>query len=190
MSDSTSKAGCGCTSSGGASGTPATSIDEVGKVLQARVAQAYDAKFNVRIVPARSLPDLAVQRPGCRPRGHSPGWTGPSVSPGLVSALAQADKAVTGWLARDRANAQRFLGDPVSALREAGVKLERAQLKELVRARAAAETTHRVPPGVTVTEVAAEAFPNGRVGGIGTHKPGGSGGGTDAPFRCGPKRKG
>ena len=154
------------------------------------MAQTYDAKFNVRIVPARSLLDPAALRPRCRPRGNTQGWTGPSISPGLVGALAKADKAVIGWLARDKANAQRFLADPVAALREAGVSLDRAQLKELVRARAAAETTHLVPPGVTVKEVAVEAFPKGRVGGITTPKPGGSGGDADTIISCGPKRKG
>ena len=194
MSDSTGKAGCGCNSSGSGSNNTGsvatTSAESVGKVLQAQVAQTYDAKFNVRIVPARTLVDTAVVRPHCKPRGNRQGWTGPNISTGLIGALAKADKAVIGWLARDKANAQRFLADPLGALRDAGVNLDRAKLKELARSRSAAETTQVVPPGVTVTDVAAEAFPNGRVGGVNVPKPGGPGGGADTIISCAPKRKG
>lgn len=193
MNDSTHKTDCGCNNSGSNSGVGSVSTmptESGSKILKAQVAQTYDTRFNVRIVPARSLVDSVSSQPRCKPRGNKPGWTGPSMSSGLVDALASADRAMMEWLARDKGNAQRFLADPVGALRDAGVHLDRARLKELVRARTTAETTQRVPPGATVHEVTAEAFPNGRVGSISVRKPGGPGGDVHNTIHCGPRRKG
>jgi len=188
---------CGCSRAGAATTAPgeltATLADDrTAKILRAQVPQSYEAKFNVRIVPGRSLGDALVERLGCKPRGHRKGW-GPltaglaqELTPALVDKLARADKAVMTWLAKDKANAQRFLAEPVQALSEAGVELDRSEQKALARARAAAAATQLVPPGVDVTSVVAEAVPGGRVGGVARAK---AGGGADAPPDCGPRRK-
>jgi hypothetical protein len=189
---------CGCTGGAGATTVAGETAadqadDRIAKVLRAQVPQSYEASFNVRVVPARSLADALVERPGCKPRGHRKGW-GPltaglaqELTPALADKLARADKTVMAWLARDKANAQRFLAQPLQALAEAGVELERSEHKALARAQAAAAATQMVPPGVTVTSVAAEAVPNGRVGGIARPKPGA---GAEAVPDCGPRRKG
>ena len=178
-----------CSCGGGAAGAPAPSAhDDVTKVLKAQVPQDYEVKFNLRIVPGRSLKDVAELPPRCRPRGHAQGWTPGLLGVGseLVATLAKADKAMVAWLAKDKANTQRFLANPVAAMREAGVELTRADEKSLVRASTAAGAARMVPPGVKVASVAAEAFPKGRVGGIGVSTPGGK----TEDFGCGPKRKG
>lgn len=192
------EAPCGCAGGGAAATAPseltaAVADDRKAKVLRAQVPQSYEAKFNVRIVPGRSLGDALVERPGCKPRGHRKGW-GPltaglvqELTPALVDKLARADKAVMTWLAKDKANAQLFLAEPVQALSKAGVELDRSEQKALVRARAAAAATQLVPPGVDVISVVAEAVSGGRVGGVARPKPGV---GADAPPDCGPRRKG
>jgi len=189
---------CGCVGAGVAATAPSESTavaadDRIAKVLRAQVPQSYEAKFNVRIVPGRSLGDVLVERPGCKPRGHRKGWglltagLAQELTPALVDKLASADKAVMAWLAKDKGNAQRFLAEPMQALSEAGVQLERGEQKALARARTAAAATQLVPPGVDVTSVVAEAVPGGRVGGVARPKPGA---GADAPPDCGPRRKG
>ena len=199
MSEKSMGTSCGCRSSvsalaEAAAGDVAESFGP--QAVKAQVPQAYEARFNVRIVPGRSLTPVPVPR--CRPRGHrSPGWHAGgtlAIDPAVVHALAAADKVVMSWLAADRANAGRFLADPVAALRDAGVKLSRAEEKAIARVAVASEATRVVPPGVNVADVAAAAYPNGRVGQIGSGRPGGrppkgeSGG--DAGIGCGPRRKG
>jgi hypothetical protein len=178
----------GCCASGGANAEAQPAGEMVTKVVKAQVPQEYDAKFNVRIVPGRSLGSVLEVKPHCKPRGHRQGWFpgGLRIDPGLVATLAKADKAVVAWLARDAANAQRFLANPVAAMRDAGVELSRAEEKALSRASAAAAAARQVGPGVNVASVTAQAFPDGRVGGLGSSKPGGK---AD-DFDCGPKRKG
>ena len=90
------------------------------------------------------------------------------------------------WLANDTVNSQSFLASPVDAMREAGVQLSRAEEKALARSNEAASATRVVGPGAKVTSLSAQAYPNGRVGGLGS---GNAGGKTD-DFDCGPKRKG
>lgn len=202
MSDKSTGTSCGCRSS--ASGIAEAAAGAVAEsfgaqAVKAQVPQSYEAKFNVRIVPGRSLTPVPIPR--CQPRGHRPpGWRPGgtvAIDPGLVDTLARADKAVVSWLAADRANAGRFLADPVAALRDAGVKLSRAEEKAIARAAVAAEATRVVAPGVDVTDVAAAAYPSGRVGQIGSTRPGGKppkgdggSGGGDSAIGCGPRRKG
>ena len=80
MSDSANTP-CGCNDSRGSSSAPAASLDDgLGKVLKAQVPQDYDAKFNLRIVPNRSLGDTLVAAAGCQPRGHRKGWEAGAVA--------------------------------------------------------------------------------------------------------------
>jgi hypothetical protein len=188
MTQQSGREKCNC-ATGGATAAQAPPLDDgVTKVLKAQVPQSYEASFNVRIVPGRSLEDAVKVRPHCRPRGPVQGWTigTLAVSAELADTLAKADKTMVAWLAKDKANAQRFLVNPVAAMREAGLKLSRTDEKSLARASGAAKATHIVPPGISIAKVTAEAFPNGRVGSVGPSKPGGKADGFD----CGPKRKG
>lgn len=188
MSDS-ARAPCGCGGTSGSSTTQTPSFgDGMSKVLKAQVPQDYEARFNLRIVPSRSLGNELVVNAGCKPRGHRKGWEAGTVvlNPALVASLVKADKTVMAWLTKDTANAQRFLANPAAALREAGVELERADEKALARASAAAEATRVVPPGVNLAAITVEAFPNGRVGNVGATRPAGK----NESFGCAPKRKG
>lgn len=190
MSD---KQPCDCAGSGGqgtrSGGATAAELGDTAKVAAARVPQAYEANFNLRLVPGRTLATVDHLGPRCRPRGNSTGWSPGvvAVDPALVATLAKADKAVVAWLAKDPANVQAFLAAPVTAIRAAGVELTRAEEKALARASAAAESARVVGPGVKVASLDAKVLPRGQVGRIGPtpkdDKP------DDGPG-CEPRRKG
>lgn len=178
---------CSCNASG-ENGPPDASDTEVTKAVKAQVPQEARASFNLRIVPGRTLEGALERQRACRPRGHSQPWTPGllGLDEALVKTLARADKVMVAWLARDAGNAQRFLASPVSAMREAGIELSRAEEKALTRAIEAAASARTVGPGVDVASMKVQAFPNGRVGAPGGRKPDGK---TD-DFGCAPKRKG
>jgi hypothetical protein len=188
MAEKTGHEKCNC-----GSGSPVTvqgppAVDPAATLVKANVPQGYEAKFNIRIVPGRSIKDAIDLRPDCKPRGHRQGWTAGTLglTPEVVAVLARSDKAMTAWLAKDAANAQRYLANPVAAMREAGVDLSRAEEKTLSRLNAEVNDARKIPSAGNVASIAATMYPNGRVGGIGTTKP------DRKPddFGCNPKRKG
>jgi len=180
---------CGGQGNGGPTQSAAARADEpeLAKVVLAKVPQDYDAKFNLRLVPGHTLGAAGQREVKCRPRGNSLGWTPGVLDAGLVATLSRADKAMVAWLAKDGANAQRFLAEPVAAMREAGVELSRAEEKALSRAHAEAQSARVVGPGVKVAAIDAQAHPTGQVGRI---PPGATNGKTDDGFGCEPRRKG
>lgn len=188
MSDKSGQEICNCGGHGSTGGQSRPAGEILGKVLRAVVPQDYEAKFNIRLVPGRSLENGVLAQPRCKPRGHAPGWnhdTG-TIAPDLVATLKNADKLMIAWLAKDTANAQSFLANPVAAMREAGVELARADEKALARANEDANSARVVGPGVQVASLSARAYPKGRIGGLGSAKPDGK---AD-DFDCGPKKKG
>ncbi len=187
MADESGKTKCKCSSHPATGAQSQPQADVIAKMVQAQVPQGYDAKFNVRIVPAHSLDAALHQEPHCTRRGNAPqGWIAGTlgIGQGVLTTLGKADKTVVDWLAKDPANAQRFLASPVTAMREAGVQFSRMEEKLLARAVVAATDARPVAPGVNVTAVLATAYPDGRVGGIGSNP----GGGKDE-FGCGPRKK-
>lgn len=176
---------CNCSGGSPANATLQSEADSTTKVVQASITQEYQANFNLRIVPGRSLAGIDnVLRMGCQPRGNTrPGWGDSTVeiNPELAATLATADKAMMAWLSKDAVNAQRFVQDPVASMREAGVEMTRAQEKVLVRAASAAQSLRQAAPGVNIASLTATVFPNGKVGSVGSTKP--------DQFNCGPKRK-
>ncbi|HXO70021.1 MAG TPA: hypothetical protein VN838_13755 [Bradyrhizobium sp.] len=188
MSDKAEQKPCNCGGHGPAGGQSQPTGETLATLVKAAVPQDYQGNFNIRLVGAHSLETGVKAQPRCRPRGHSVGWDRGdlAIDPGLVATLNKADKLMVDWLAKDTANAQSFLADPVIAMRKAGVELSRAEEKTLARANEAAGATRFVGPGVKIGTVSAKAYPNGRIGGLGPNKTDGK---TD-DFDCGPKRKG
>jgi len=193
MSDKPEQKQCNCSGHGQPGGASPQRMAgaELGKVLKAQVPQDYNANFNIRIVPARSL-DKALLQPQCAPRGNVTGWHygAVAVDPGVVATLNKVDKPIVAWLAKDAANAKLFLADPLAAIREAGVQLTRAEEKALARAHSQVSATRVVGPGTNVASLSAQVYPKGRVGSIGSTKPDGKPEGKTDDFGCGPKRKG
>jgi hypothetical protein len=149
----------------------ATSMAASGKVgevppsteaVVAAIPQGFDARIKVRFVHARDIGVMTLD-PGCSPRQGVPG-PATVLLPGLVAKLQKADQQVITWLAKDSANAKRFLEQPVAALREAGIELDRSELKALERAHAAVREASVVPPGVTLERLDASAHRTARVG--------------------------
>jgi len=196
MSGKSLQGRCNCAGSCADSAATETAGEDLVKLAKAQVPQDYQANFNMRLVPGHSLKNGTELQPHCRPRQHAGGWNlgATAIDPALLATLQAADKTMVAWLAKDTANAQRFLADPVAAMREASVPLTRAEEKALARANAMTASARIVGPGVKVASVAAQAYPNGRVGGIGPSKPDGrpdgKPNGKSDDFGCAPKRKG
>lgn len=132
------------------------------EAVVAAIPQGYDARIRVRFVRARDIGAMTLD-PGCSPRQGVPG-PATELLPGIVTKLQKSDQQVVAWLAKDAANARRFLEHPVAALQEAGIELDRSELKALERSHAAVREASVVPPGVTLAEVDATAHRTARVG--------------------------
>lgn len=151
----------------------------------ATIQQGYETRLNVRLVRGREA-DIAVLARGCRPRQGAPRRDADPVAlpPTLVDKLRAADAQVVAWLAKDPANARRFFAEPVAALREAGVELDRAEQKHLARAHGAVREASVVAPGVRVERLDVVGHRNGRVGDVLT--PSKPQAGRDDDAGCGP----
>jgi hypothetical protein len=187
---------CHCTGSGyggqARGSEQRLAVDNLAKAVIAKVPQEVAANFTVRLVPGRTLDGIDLRQVACRPRGNRTGWT-PShvaIDPGLLGVLSKADKAMVAWLARDSANAKRFLAEPVAALRESGVTLSRAEEKALARAHAEAGSDRVVGPGVKVASLDVKAYPNGFIGRLGPSRRDGTNDKPADSFGCEPRRKG
>jgi len=192
MSDKAEQKPCNCGGHGPTSGQSQPAGEDFAKVVKAAVPQDYKANFHIRLVPARSLESGVRAEAQCMPRGHASGWHHgtETIDPGLVAVVNKGDKVMVAWLAKDTANAQRFLANPVAAMREAGVELSREQEKALARSNEAAATARVVGPGVNIASLSAQVYPKGRVGGLGSGRSGGKIDGKTDDFGCAPKRKG
>ena len=184
MSDQSTQKDCGCGSASQVSTSNQTAVQQVTKLVRAQVPQDYSTNLKVRLVPARSLDKAVHAEPRCKPRGNVTPWDQASLTldAKLADSLSKADKVMVAWLARDTANAQSFLTNPLAAMRKAGVQLTRAEEKALARASEAAAAGRVVGPGINVASLSAQAYPKGRVGSISASK--------TEDFSCGPKRKG
>lgn len=151
----------------------------------ATIQQGYETRLNVRLVRGREA-DIAVLARGCRPRQGAPRRDADPVAlpPMLVDKLRAADAQVVAWLAKDSANAQRFFAEPVAALLDAGVELDRTEQKHLARAHGAVREASVVAPGVRVARLDVAAHRTARVGDV--LKPSRPQPGRDDDTGCGP----
>lgn len=136
-------------------------------MILGRVPQGYDTNINIRFVPARDI-QLEADVLGCQPRqGAQRRDAQPVTLPlDLVDKLRDASKRVMEWMARDAANANLFLTQPVQAMLTAGIELTRAEQKMLERTYAGVKAASVIAPGVKVVDLSATAHQKGKVGGL------------------------
>ena len=128
------------------------------------VAPGFTSTVSIRILKGTDL-FPKVPEATCVPRGDRPVSAHPiAISPAVVDVLTTANKDVIAWLAEDTSNAEQFVADPVGVLSRAGVKLTRAQAKELSRAHAAMCEDAVLPPGAQIAKVTVAATKRGKVG--------------------------
>jgi hypothetical protein len=147
---------------------PLRSEGDSTRSVVARVPQGLEAKINVRLLPAREIV-LDSVRLGCQPRQGAPRRDAQPVPlpEGLGDRLKEANRQVVAWLARDVANATRYMADPLTALGEAGVELSRAELKALGRTHQSVREAAMVPPGLElVGEPTVKGVTRGKVGDV------------------------
>jgi len=179
--------GCNCGSPSRQTETNQKPATRLGNFVKVNVPQGHLTNLKVSLVPAHTF-DKNEEQPPCRPRKGTIGWQGgtPTLNPALINILQKADAAIVNWLSKDSGNAEHFIKNPLAAMRDAGVKLNRAEEKMVFRAHEAAHSDRVVIPGSSFGTVVARAFPQGRVGSLGGSK-------LDDKtqnFNCAPKRKG
>lgn len=134
--------------------------------IRAQIEAGFDSTVSIRIVPGRDL-FKEPQRGECSPRGDRPYGVRPTPFPAeLVEKLTKANTAVIDWLARDTANAEQFIHDPVVALERAGVELTRAEAKVLSRSHGALRDDAVLPPGAAISTLTISATKRGKVGDV------------------------
>lgn len=125
--------------------------------------QAYDLNVTVELLPARKIPSLRAA--GCQPRqGAERAEKDPLELPESTRRwLVDVNDRVIAWLARDEGNRKAFVSDPIRALQDAGVEMDRTHFKALARARESIGMAEAVPPGLQLGSVRATAKKKGRV---------------------------
>lgn len=121
--------------------------------VAASLQQAYDLNLKVTFLPSRKIPPTFHL--GCQPRqGAQRQDKSPLDLPEPIRRwLVEASPQLVAWLSRDVANTHAFLLDPMAALQQAGLKLDREHAKTLVRLREAAGAGDAVAPGLQLRSV-------------------------------------
>jgi hypothetical protein len=121
--------------------------------VRAKRHQAYELNLNVRLLPAGSIPSTI--KLACQPRqGAERIQKDPVELPESTRTwLLQVNRLVIAWLQKDPQNQQAFMADPIAAVQAAGVKLDRAQHKELLRLRESFGTAQAVVPGLQIRSI-------------------------------------
>lgn len=153
--------------------------DSIGPVSEAasgrptvnvKLQQAYDVRVSLEFRPAGEIP--VSRAVGCRPRqgGERVDKQPLDLPEEIRGRLKEIDGRLIGWLAKDEGNRHAFVSDPLGALRESGIELDRADLKALSRAREEAGRSVAVTPGLQLREVGAVAKTKGRIRPVGGAK--------------------
>ncbi|MEU2042448.1 hypothetical protein [Nocardia niwae] len=136
------------------SAAPSARLDRVG----ARVPQGY--KLNVRIRFGARQGALTHLTDVSRHARTGTATTPTGLPKALASKIEKSDRKIINWLAKNAANRQLFITQPVDALVAAGVDLTRFERKLLQRIHRAAGETNVLPPGAELAEVAVTTAKN------------------------------
>jgi hypothetical protein len=127
---------------------------------QVRAAPQRPVEFNLtfNMVPEREL-DFTLPPNSCQSRTGAPRVSAglAALPPGAETEIRKSETQVLTWLGASAANRAAFFDDPISALAQAGVQLERSQLKALYRAREATRAAEVLPPGIRVKTLHVDA---------------------------------
>jgi hypothetical protein len=142
---------------------PAAAATEPTPTVVAQRSEAYDLHLKVNVLPARDI--LGTVLLGCQPRQGAQRIKKDSVElpEDTRHALGLANRQLIDWLAKSQANAQAFLADPLAALGQAGVKLDRSHLKAIDRVMREVGQSQAVWPGLQMQSVQVSARSQGTV---------------------------
>lgn len=131
--------------------------------VNVKTHEAYDLNVTVEFLPTRKIPQTRVAH--CQPRqGAERVRRDPLDLPEETRDwLVSINDAVIAWLARDERNRKAFIADPVRALGDIGVEMDRTHLKALARARETIGMGEAAAPGLQLRSVRATAKKTGRV---------------------------
>lgn len=129
------------------------------------INQAYNANIRVNVVPSNGIPAGLNPLTICKPRQGAPRTNAEALDlpKETVEKLNKASKSIVSWLAKDESNMKLFITDPVTALHHAEVKLEKEELKAIMRMRTELSAHETVQPGLKLKTVELTANPNGKI---------------------------
>lgn len=125
------------------------------KPVKAFSVKTADHNINIRIRDTAKLPDLTLFK-GCRPRTTLDGQPSLSLPTVIVKNFDAINKNLATWLAASKENSKVFLENPLQAIEKAGVKLDRASLKELQTLHTDAKSKILVSPEVNELKINVE----------------------------------
>ncbi len=133
------------------------------KTVQPRAQQAYDLNLKVTFLPGRAA--VATAALGCQPRqdGQRVDVQPLDLPPSTHRFLQEANASMLDWLARDPSHQAAFIADPLAALHQAGLKLERSDAKALGRLRESLASAQAVTPGLQLRALHTAVDVKGRV---------------------------
>lgn len=136
--------------------------------VKANIPQGMKLTTKVNIMRGRDIREQLKPKPSCKPRGNRqprPWASGRiAVSEPVLGILEKSDKDVVDWLAKSAANRIKFFENPVASLVEAGVKLTRAEQKELSALVANSSAELVLEPNTTLNDITITASPTGKIG--------------------------
>jgi hypothetical protein len=108
--------------------------------------EAYDLTLRLHLLPAQEISRGVERRFDQRPQKNP-------LPAATRRWLLEAEEHVFAWLSRDGSNLRAFVADPVAALQEAGVSLEREHLTAVTRLRRRIDRSQTVVPGLQLRSV-------------------------------------
>jgi hypothetical protein len=129
--------------------------------VSAVLPQGHESRINIRFVPGTDI-TLDTRRRVCQPRQGAERRDADPIplSKGIIDTFKANNRRVIEWMAQSAANATLFLHNPVEALQKAGVKLSRAEQKELSRTFSEASAVNMISPGVKINSFTASTTKN------------------------------
>ena len=125
-----------------------------------KIHQGIKLNVSVNIKGARNIRDLIKPRPEktCASRSGAPKIRGKLVDlpESLIDELQKSDKKVLDWIAASDQNRDLFILNPIAALQKMELKIDRRELKALVRARSSVSKSEITPPGLSLVGFASK----------------------------------
>ncbi len=140
------------------------------KPAKAIVPQDSNHKFRINLVAAATDVSKIGLVNKCKPRTSLDGKTQlfEVLPPRLVNSFEDTDKKMVDWLSRSQENVHEYLSDPVSALKKAGVELERADQKTIHRNFENFQAENLLSPGMNLQNLTG-LFRKGKITKVSTH---------------------
>jgi len=119
-----------------------------------KIPQGMRLNVNINIKAARNIEDLVkpIREKKCTSRSGVSKKRGTLVDlpDELIHKLKKSDAKVMKWISASAQNRDLFILDPIAALQNMDLKLDRKDIKALARVRSSVSKSEAIPPGLTL----------------------------------------